>query len=231
MSQAMQHREETPKKPLSFIQPRDTKRVVKARNAALSGTITKVRHTLITLAVIVIVAIILWPVLNPNKLAHTVMANIPDLVIQNLHFTGLNSKNEPYSMNAIKATRPSGDKTIYDLDQPEGEITLKSGSWIDGKAQVGRYDQENRKLWLGGNVQLFQDNGDQFTTDEAQIDLDNNNAWGEKPVLIQGSFGEIHGTGFRFLDSGNVMVVKGPAHAVLNLLPAPSSDKPAETHK
>jgi len=180
------------------------------------------------MALVLLSALILWPMVAPNKIAKTVMKNIPDLVIQNLHFNGLDSKNQPYSLIAAKATKPSGTTDIYDLDKPQGEITLDSGAWLAGKADYGRFDQATKRLWLGGNVQLFHDKGYQFTTDEAQVNLTDHFAWGEKPVLIQGDFGVIRGQGFRLLDQGTVMVVTGPAHASLNLHGKDSSDKPTQ---
>ena len=90
----------------------------------------------------------------------------------------------------------------------------------------GRYDENAKKLWLGGNVRIFHDKGYQVTTDEMQVNLNNNDAWGEKPVLIQGGFGTIRGIGFRFIDGGKTIVVKGPATAVLSLHGTSASDKP-----
>jgi lipopolysaccharide export system protein LptC len=218
-----------PTKSLSFIQPRDSKRAVKARGP--KHVTNWLRIALPVTAGLVLVALLLWPVINPRKIAGIAIKNIPDLVVKNLHFTGLDSKNQPYSITALKATRPGGLQNIYDLDKPEGEMTLTSGAWLAGKSLYGRYDQDKRQLWLGGNVQLFHDKGYQFTSDEAQVDLNTNNAWGDKPVLIQGGFGNIRGQGFKLLDSGSVMIVKGPAHAVLSLHSGPPSDKPAGAPK
>lgn len=216
-------------RPLSFIQPRETQRVVKARSSRHTSTVGWLRIGLPVFAVIVLVSLVLWPMIRPNTVKTAVIKNIPDLVIDNLHFTGLDSKNEPYSLTALKATRPSGAQNLYDLDEPEGEITLANGAWVDGKSLRGRYDQDGRRLWLGGNVQVFHDKGYQFTTEEAQVNLNENYVWGVKPVLIQGNFGVIRGQGFRLLDSGHIMIVTGPAHAVLNLRSDASSDKPAES--
>ncbi len=214
---------------LSFIRPQETRRAVKARGP--QRVVNFLRTALPVLALCVLIALILWPVIAPNTIKGVIMKNIPDLVVKNLHFNGLDSKNEPYSLTADKATRPSGVANVYDLEHPQAEITLATGAWVAGKSLYGRYDQDTRKLWLGGDVQLFHDKGYQFTSDEAQIDLKNNDAWGEKPVLIQGDFGEIRGQGFKLLDSGHIMVVTGPAHAVLslkakNLQDKPGSDKP-----
>jgi lipopolysaccharide export system protein LptC len=211
--------------PLSFIRPR-AKRMVSARRTRVIGTL---RLALPVGALCVLAALIVWPYIQPSKLAAIAMKNIPDLVIKNLHLTGLDSKNEPYLLMAAKTTRPGGIKNVYDLDQPQGEITLTNGAWIAGNARYGRYDQDMHQLWLGGNVRLYHDKGYQFTTDEAQVDLNDNNAWGSSPVLIQGGFGEIRGQGFRLLDSGKVMVVTGPAHASLDLHGSSASDKPAKT--
>jgi lipopolysaccharide export system protein LptC len=217
----------TADKSLSFIQPRDTKRTMKARRPPRVANFLRV--ALPGVALLFLIALVIWPVLRPNKIITAAMKNIPDLVVENLHYTGLDSKNQPYSVSAVKATRPKGLKNIYDLDKPEGEMTLTSGAWIAVKSQYGRYDQDTRKLWLGGNVQLFHDKGYQFTSDEAQVDLNDNYAWGEKPVLIQGGFGEIRGQGFKLLDNGHVMIVKGPAHALLSLHEGDGSDKPSAT--
>ncbi len=151
-----------------------------------------------------------------------VVKNIPDLVIDNLHYTGLDNKNQPYSLNRGASDQAFGPHDIYDLTKPEGEITLQSGAWLDGKADYGRYDQTGKKLWLGGNVHIFHDKGYQLTTDDMQVNLNNNDAWGDKPVLIQGSFGTDCGESVSvFLIRANTVVINGPATAVLNLHGAP----------
>jgi len=209
--------------PLSFIRPRQRQATSAKRNRIVGWL-----RLVLPFAVFAVLAVlIVWPMIEPNKIKAIVMKNAPDLVIRNLHFTGLDTNNEPYSLTALKATRPGGLKNIYDFDNPQGEITLANGSWLSGKAQYGRFDQDTRRLWLGGDVELFHDKGYQFTTDEAQVDLNGNNAWGASPVLIQGGFGEIRGKGFRMLNSGKVMVITGPAQATLDLHSSSASDKPS----
>ena len=204
-----------------------TRRLISARGPR--RLINWLRFGLPMSALGVLTIMILWPVLNPHKILNVALQHVPDFVIKDLHFSGLDSKNQPYSVSAIKATRPGGLQNIYDLDKPEGEMTLQGGAWISCKAQYGRLDNDTRRLWLGGDVQMFHDKGYQFTTDEMQVDIDGDYAWGEKPVLIQGDFGEIRGNGFKLLNSGTVMVVGGPAKAILSLHSAKASDKPAGT--
>lgn len=223
--------EESTKNPrrsrLDFIRPRFTKRILSAREGRMAFYVHRLRVWLPLLAVTIVLLLILWPALVPNFKFSDVAKNIPDLAIDNLRFTGVDEKNQPYSLLAAQATKPSNMHGIYDLTKPEGEITLQSGAWIDSKADYGRYDETGRKLWLGGNVRIFRDNGTQITADEAQINLDTNEAWGDKNVLIQGAFGTIRGVGFRFLDSGHTVIINGPAKAVLSLHSKLASDKPS----
>jgi lipopolysaccharide export system protein LptC len=212
--------------PLNFLRPRETERLKKARGPR--RVVGGLRLVLPLTSLLVLFVLVLWPAIDPNKITRAILKNAPDLVIDNLHFNGLDSKNQPYSIGAAKATRPAGVQNIFDLEKPEGEITLDTGAWISGKAQYGRFDHDKHKLWLGGDVQLFHDKGYQFTSDEAQIDLNENYAWGEKPVLIQGDFGEIRGQGFRLLDNGHTMIITGPASALLNLHSGGGSDKPPQ---
>lgn len=192
----------------------------------MAVVVRKLRFWLPLVAAGVLGLLFVWPDLMPNFTMTDIAKNVPDLVIDNLHYTGMDSKSQPYSLLAAQATRPAALHGIYDLVKPEGEITLQSGAWLDGKADYGRYDEIDKKLWLGGDVRLFHDKGYQLTTDEAQIDLNTNDAWGDKNVLIQGDFGTVRGVGFRFLDSGHTVVVNGPAKAVLSLHGSMDSGKP-----
>ncbi len=209
---------------LGFIRPRATKEVGQHR-ARIIGWL---KFGLPAAAALVLIVLLFWPEISPSKIAAIALKNAPDLVIRNLHFTGQDSKSEPYSLTAEKATRPGGLKNVYDFDKPRGDITLTDGAWLAGTADYGRYDQDQHQMWFGGDVQLFHDKGYEFTTDEAWVDLNDNNAWGGKPVLIQGDFGEIRGEGFKLLDGGKTMVVTGPAHATLDLHHSAGSDKPAQ---
>ena len=206
-----------PQSRLDFIRPRETSRIQKARSGRKTFIIKKLRVWLPATAAIVVFLLVLWPHLMPNFAFKDISKNVPDLVIDNLNYSGQDEKNQAYSVRAAQATKPSALHGIYDMVKPEGEITLQNGVWLDGKADYGRYDSVGKKLWLGGNVQLFQDKGYQVTTDDAQVDLDSNDAWGDKNVLIQGPFGTVRGAGFRFLESGHTIVINGPATAVLNL--------------
>lgn len=216
---------EPPRGKLDFIRPRMTKRIRHARRGRLSGFIRRLRVWLPLLAVGILALLFLWPALLPTFRMEDIAKNIPDLVVDNLNYTGVDSKNQPYSIIAAQATKPSGLDGIYVLTKPEGEITLKNGVWIDSKADDGRYDKAKERLHLTGNVRIFHSRGYQLTTPEIHINLKNSDAWGDKGVLLQGLIGTIEGKGFRFSESGSLVVISGPAKAILRLQSRPVSGK------
>ncbi|MEK9899787.1 MAG: LPS export ABC transporter periplasmic protein LptC, partial [Rhodospirillaceae bacterium] len=66
-------------------------------------------------------------------------------------------------------------------------------------------------LHLTGDVNLFHDQGYEFTTTAAQVDLVTSTASGDEPVDGQGPFGVLNAEGFRVFDSGDRVLFLGPA--------------------
>jgi len=220
------------KKPdnLSFVKPRDTSRA-RARSAAYSRMVGFLRWVLPSLVLLVFAALVLWPMLRFEKITAPIAGHVPNLVVEKLNLTGLDAKNQPYSITAERALQAMGSRNVIELEKPQGDIALDTGSWLTGRAERGRYDQLNKRLWLGGDVRLFHDRGYEFSTGEVNVDMGRNIAWGDLPVLLQGQFGEIRGEGFRVLNRGNVVVITGRASATLDLRGTPVSDKPLKVNQ
>ncbi len=212
---------------LERLRPKDT-RDIASRSAAYSRLVARLRWILPALVLTGLAALMLWPRLDGGGIAGPVVQSMPDLMVQNLRLTGLDKKNQAYSLTAARALQATADgqKGAVDLEKPEAEMALTGGAWLAGRAQKGRLDQSKKALWLGGAVEFFHDAGNRLTSDEVFIDINQETAWGEKPVLIQGPFGEIRGQGFRLLDGGRIFVVKGYATARLDLR-ALQGDKPS----
>jgi len=68
-------------------------------------------------------------------------------------------------------------------------------------------------LWLKGSVVLNYDKLYKFLSNEANIDMNKSEAWGDQPVVIEGDFGNAKGKGFIVYNSGEKIIIKGPAIA------------------
>ncbi len=213
---------------LEHLRPRDV-RAAASKSLAYTRFVKIFRWILPLFAVVGLAVLLVWPMVREKQLAALIVERVPDLMVENLHLTGFDSRNQSYSLTAKRALQARGaaNKETVDLESPKADISLQDGVWLAGQAAYGRLDQKEKKLWLGGKVELFHDQGTHFTSDEAYIDIDKETVWGEKPVLIQGSFGEIRGNGFRLLQAGKIFIILGPATAKLDLQAMAGSDKPS----
>lgn len=201
---------------LGKLKPRDT-RAAKAHSARYTRNVDLLRWLLPVIIIVGLGVLLLWPMWQANRISAVMVDEIPNLMIESLNLTGVDEKGHPYALTADRALQAANTKNLIDLEKPKGEQTLEGGSWVAAHADRGRLDQNTKKLWLGGNVEIFHDKGYRFLSQEMNVDIPKSTAWGDQPVLIQGSFGQITGTGFRLLDGGKSIIVTGPATAKLDL--------------
>ncbi|WP_114392429.1 LPS export ABC transporter periplasmic protein LptC [Oleisolibacter albus] len=126
-------------------------------------------------------------------------------------YVGVDTTARPFEVRAQTVQQTGNGGSMVDLGSPEAEITLKGGTWLNLKADRGRYDQTSGRLSLEGNVTLYHDGGYEFSTDQAELDTGKGLVWGNVPVSGQGPMGHVDAGGFRILDDGNTVVFTGRA--------------------
>lgn len=217
---------------LAQLRLRDTQHAA-AHTAAYSKTVSRLRWVLPGIALLAVLTLFIWPYWHAHQISVSMVDNVPNLMIENLNMTGLDTKDQPYALTATRALQAQNNKDIIRLENPTGEITLEDGTEVKGKALKGRLKESERKLWLGGSVILTHDKGYRFLSEEMNIDMDKSTAWGSQPVVIEGNFGSARGQGFNLYDAGEKMIIKGPAKASIRmdqgLHPSPKADKPKDT--
>lgn len=195
------------------LAPRDIKQAG-AKAQAYSRSVGRLRWILPALVFAGLAALFFWPKLN-EPFSTTAPPVVPGLVVEGLHLTGRDSKDQPYELTAARVIQEGALSSIVDLEGPRGSITLQDGSWIFGGALRGRYDQKTEKVWFGEAVEFFHDAGGHIVAHDLFIDIKKSVAWSEKSVVFQSDFGEITGSGLRILEAGKIIVFAGPATAHL----------------
>jgi lipopolysaccharide export system protein LptC len=138
------------------------------------------------------------------------------LNMTNARYYGTDEEGQPYSVTAANVRERPDDDPAVDLTAPQADISLTDGSWLSISARTGVYDRDQQKLSLDGNVALYQDQGNEFHTSSAHIDLEKGEASGSEPVVTQGPFGSLNAAGFSMSETGKVVYFVGPALLVLN---------------
>lgn len=207
--------------PRRLLQPSRARWIPSAGQIARHRLVVRLAKWLLPLAGIgLLVGIAVWPELDRMEdrarvSFRRVIQTAPDAVrVVDPRYQGLDEQNRPFTVTANTATQTE-DPDIVDLDRPRADILLTDGSWILLESDAGRFDKGRHLLDLSGNVTLWQDGGNLLVTAEAQIQLQEGSASGDKPVAAQGPFGTLTSEGFRLTERGQVVVFTGHAHAVL----------------
>ncbi|MBP2228338.1 lipopolysaccharide export system protein LptC [Azospirillum agricola] len=140
-------------------------------------------------------------------------------------YFSLDEHNQPFSLVAAKADKSTDQPDIVLLDLPEAEMTETAGTWVTIRSDKGWYNQVTGILLMRGNVRVMRDDGNEFTTEEAETDIRKGNAWGDAPVTGQGPQGEINAKGFRMTDRGKTVVFLNQSKAEVQAAERPGSKK------
>jgi lipopolysaccharide export system protein LptC len=167
--------------------------------------------------------VIVWPKLQSRDRTGFTLTptrvdprEIEQLTMVNPRFVGMDTKQQPYTITANTATQDKAGSDLILLDQPQADLTQKTGAWITVTAKNGRYQQKAQLLDLHGDVNMFHDAGYEFHTEQAQIDFANDNVNGDAPVTGQGPLGTINAQGFMILDHGQTVMFTGQSKLHIN---------------
>ncbi len=187
-----------------------------------SRFVSLAKRVLPSAAIILLLIVVAWPRLEEIiEKVHIVAPRLDlreaqDLRMVNARFAGTDRLNRPYVVTADVARQNPHADDLVSLEGPKGDMTTQNGSWFEVTGFTGLYQPQKQLLDLFGNVQLFQDRGNEFRTDSAHLDMANGTAAGDEPIEGQGPFGHITGDGFRISENGEVIIFTG--HATLDLV-------------
>jgi lipopolysaccharide export system protein LptC len=139
----------------------------------------------------------------------------PDAVrVVSPRYQGLDEQNRPYNLTADVATQ-LGNSQVVQLERPRADILTSDGAWVMLQSEDGHFDRARNHLDLAGQVTIHHDDGTQFVTDRASIELGPGTAEGDAPVAAQGPWGTLTAQGFWLAERGQVVVFTGKSRAVL----------------
>ena len=200
------------------------RRVVRPVSRIYSRFVTWMKFALPALALAVLALIAAWPSLTELPVPK-IAADKGQLEMIKPRYFSLDEQNKPYSLVAQKADKLADQPDIVLLDQPEAEMTQTDGAWVNIRSDKGWYNQNTGILLMRGNVRVLRDDGNEFTTEEAESDIRKGTAWGDVHVVGQGPQGVINAQGFRLSDRGKTMVFLNESKADVQAAERPGGKK------
>ena len=130
-------------------------------------------------------------------------------------FMGLDKKQQPFRISALKATRFTSSDNIFNLDKPNGEIETNSEKfYIFGNKGV--YDNNNQTLMINGDVEFTNKNSIKFETSVAEFDFRKQILTGNESVIGRKNDSIIKSEGFKIINKENKVIFFGKSYLTLN---------------
>ena len=192
---------------------RETARINPRRSRIIRG----LRIIVPSLAAVLLVGTLIWPLLNAGSDGLRRLGRGESAML-NARFEGYDDADRLVSITADQVTRSQGANNLIDLTQPLADVTYDDGTQVAIRANAGRYDEDSQQLLLQGDVNMFQPDGFEFTTSALQVDTAARAAWSDKPVTGTGPGGTIAGSGVRIFENGRYLVFPGRGRLTLRSL-------------
>jgi len=167
-------------------------------------------------AILLIGLVIVWPLATGREEGFRItFSDAPDLDgslrMVNARYIGVDNRNQPYTVTAAEANQPDPNSPLVTLENISADVFTDSGSgrWIALTAREGLYERDARQLDLAGDVSIFSDQGHEFHTDRAHIDLAARTADGNAPLFGQGPLGLLQAGNFFLDDNAQSMLFGG----------------------
>jgi len=174
------------------------------------------RYALPLGAILLLGLVIVWPLATGREEGFRItFSDAPELDgslrMVNARYIGVDNRNQPYTVVAAEANQSDPNSPLVTLEEISADVFTDSGSgqWVALTAREGLYEREARQLDLAGEVSIFSDQGHEFHTDRAHIDLEARTADGNGPLSGQGPLGLLEAGNFFLDDNAQSMLFGG----------------------
>lgn len=181
--------------------------------------VAQAKKMLLVLACILMIALVMWPVLNREEEQFTLTfsgveknnADKPSMI--NPRFQGIDENKHPYNILADKAIKE--DKTHVTLSHVEADMVLANDGWISVVADMGNMDMDSRVVILTGNIDMFSHEGVEFRTEKMELHLKEGKAYGPVAIEGQGPMGTLKADSFEMDQKNKNLRFQGNVRMIL----------------
>ncbi|HEY2068465.1 MAG TPA: LPS export ABC transporter periplasmic protein LptC [Rhizomicrobium sp.] len=154
------------------------------------------------IAALLVLAAVLGYAMQPrpqNTIAITMQNQFgaSELAMEKPHLTGIDNDGNPYLVTADKAIQDPKNTNHARLFNIDADLTeKKQGNWLSLTAPTGSLQADTHKLKLNGPIGAFSDDGYEFHTMTADVDLSSGIVRGSRMIVGQGPLGNMRADRF-----------------------------------
>ena len=190
----------------------------------LKKKFTALKLVFLLSSILIILSITLWPIIkdSPEKIffatqsIKTNKSSGASLTMENARISGINKKNNKYSITAKNIIQSPNQLEMFNLEGPHAEMMLSDGSKVLIHSEIGEYNEKIQKLFLTKNVTFVHESGHKMLTESIEINIDQNTAKTESLVSGEGPLGKIKSDGLVISQGGKKITFKGNSRLIIN---------------
>ena len=137
-----------------------------------------------------------------------------DLTMSKPRLTGVDQKGNPYVITADAAIQDPDHPKRARLTKVEADVQVEKG-WINATAGNGVVDMNASSLQLGGGIAIYSDQGYEFHSKEASVDLKHGIVHGHSEFTGQGPKGTMRADQFHYDRGLAELTLQGHVHIVM----------------
>ena len=192
------------------------------RNAHYSRFVGAMKLLLPATAAVLVVLVVAWPSLTRRddglrlSFADIEAGTTEEAVyLTNARYFGSDDEDQPFSLMADEVFQllPDSDEVHFTL--PKADVTLANGDRMVLEADRGTLSRSSGTLVLDGGVIIDSEDGYQFFTSRAEIDLNASVASSDQPIEGSGPMGRIKADSFRLDQLNRTYLFEGRVKLVL----------------
>ena len=131
-------------------------------------------------------------------------------------YRGLTPGGKPYEITAALASESSDGSGRVDMKQPTAVVTLRSGSIVNLKSDVGVFNKQTNVVTMSGAVVVTQpDREIRLDTEALEANLKAGEMHSDVPVLVQDIDRRINADSMKVYDSGSRIIFGGTTKMII----------------
>lgn len=186
------------------------------RTVGYSNFVGIMRYGLPLVALLLLGLVVVWPLVTGREEGFRITFSDASgldgsLRMVNARYLGVDDRNQPYTVTAAEASQTEPNSPLVKLQDISADVFIDDGKgqWLALTAREGLYERDARLLDLAGDVSIFSDQGHEFHTDRAHVDLGARIADGDALVKGQGPLGLLEAGNFYVDDDKQIMLFGG----------------------
>ncbi len=139
-----------------------------------------------------------------------------EVQLSGARYRGLTPGGKPYEITAALASESADGSGRVDMNQPTAVVTLRNGSIINLKSDVGVFNKETNIVRMSGAVVVIHpDRQLRLNTEILEADLKAGKMHSDAPVLVQDIDRRINADSMKVYDSGSRIIFGGTTKMII----------------